>query len=69
MQDLDVAGLQLIIRGGKGNKDRDTVFPQNLLEPLQIHLQEVPLAGALERKYTSASREWIWQWVVPQVTH
>ena len=83
VQDLDFAGHQLIIRGGKGNKDRVTVFPKNLMEPLQIHLQDVkrlhrldlaagwgqvPLPGALERKYTSASREWIWQWVFPQVT-
>ena len=83
VQDLGFAGHQLIIRGGKGNKDRVTVFPQNLMQPLQIHLQEVrrlhrldlaagwgqvPLPGALERKYTSASREWIWQWVFPQVT-
>ena len=76
-----------------GNGDPDKVidiplgagdtFPQNLMQPLQIHLQEVrrlhrldlaagwgqvPLPGALERKYTSASREWIWQWVFPQVT-
>jgi len=41
VQDLDFAGHQLIISGGKGNKDRLTVFPQNLMEPLQIHLQEV----------------------------
>ena len=83
VQDLDFAGNQLIIRGGKGNKDRVTVFPKNLMEPLQIHLQDVKrlhrldlaagwgqvsLPGALERKYTSASREWIWQWVFPQVT-
>ena len=83
VQDLDFAGHQLTIRGGKGNKDRVTVLPQNLMQPLQIHLQEVrrlhrldlgagwgqvPLPGALERKYTSASREWIWQWVFPQVT-
>lgn len=54
VQDLDFAGHQLIICGGKGNKDRVTVFPKNLMEPLQIHLQEVkrlsigwiwPLAG------------------------
>jgi integron integrase len=83
VQDLDFAGHQLIIRGGKGNKARVTLCPQNLMEPLQIHLQEVrrlhqidltaawgqvPLPGALERKYTSATREWIWQWVFPQVT-
>lgn len=41
VQDLDFAGHQLIIRGGKGNKDRVTVFPKNLMEPLQIRLQEV----------------------------
>ena len=83
VQYLDFAGYQLIIRGGKGNKDRVTLFPQNLMEPLKIHLQEVrrlhqqdlaagwgqvPLPGALQRKYTSASREWIWQWVFPQIT-
>jgi len=82
VQDLDFAAHQLLIRGGKGNKDRVTSFPQNLMDPLQIHLQEVrrlhrqdlaagwgqlPLPNALARKYTSASREWVWQWVFPQV--
>jgi site-specific recombinase XerD len=41
VKDLDFAGKQLIIRGGKGNKDHVTVLPQNQMEPLQIHLQEV----------------------------
>ena len=83
VQDLDFAAHQLVIRGGKGNKDRVTVLPQNLMEPLQIHLQDVRrlhrqdlaagwgqvlLPNALGRKYTSASREWVWQWVFPQVT-
>lgn len=83
VQDLDFAGHQVVIRGGKGNKDRVTVLSQNLMEPLQIHLQDfrrlhrqdlsagwgqVPLPNALGRKYTSASREWVWQWVFPQVT-
>jgi integron integrase len=83
VQDLDFAGHQVVIRGGKGNKDRVTVFPQNLMEPLHTHLQEVrrlhrqdlaagwgqvPLPGALGRKYSSASREWAWQWAFPQVT-
>jgi integron integrase len=82
VQDLDFAGHQVVIRGGKGNKDRVTVFPQNLMEPLHTHLQEVrrlhrqdlaagwgqvPLPGALGRKYTSASREWVWQSAFPQV--
>lgn len=83
VQDVDFAGHQIIIRGGKGNKDRLTVLPQNLMEPLQHHLQDVkrlhrqdlsagwgqvPLPGALARKYVNASREWAWQWVFPQVT-
>ena len=83
VQDVDFAGHQVVIRGGKGTKDRVTVLPHNLMEPLHRHLQEVrrlhrqdlaagwgqvPLPGALGRKYTSASREWVWQWAFPQVT-
>ena len=83
VQELDFAAHQVVIRGGKGNKDRLTVLPQNLTQPLQIHLQDVkrlhrqdlaagwgqvPLPGALGRKYVNASREWGWQWVFPQVT-
>jgi len=83
VQELDFAAHQVVIRGGKGNKDRLTVLPLNLMQPLQIHLQDVkrlhrqdlaagwgqvPLPGALGRKYVNASREWGWQWVFPQVT-
>ena len=82
IQDLDFAAHQLIVRGGKGNKDRLGVLPQNLMTPLQGHLAEVrrihrqdlaagwgrvPLPGALARKYPNASTEWKWQWVFPQV--
>lgn len=82
VQDLDFAAHQLIVRGGKGNKDRLSVLPQNLMTPLQgnlaevrwIHRQDlaagwgrVPLPGALARKYPNASTEWKWQWVFPQV--
>ena len=41
VQDLDFAAHQLVIRGGKRNKDRVTVLPQNLMNSLQIHLHEV----------------------------
>jgi integron integrase len=83
VQDLDFPAHQVMIRGGKGSKDRLTVLPKNLMEPLQFHLQDVkrlhrqdlaagwgqvPLPGALGRKYVNASREWGWQWVFPQVT-
>ena len=82
VQDLDFAAHQLIVRAGKGNKDRLSVLPQNLMTPLQGHLAEVrrihrqdlaagwgrvPLPGALARKYPNASTEWKWQWVFPQV--
>jgi integron integrase len=82
VQDLDFAANQLIVRGGKGNKDRVSVLPQSLMTPLQGHLAEVrrihrqdlaagwgrvPLPGALARKYPNASTEWKWQWVFLQV--
>jgi integron integrase len=82
VQDLDFAAHQLIVRGGKGNKDRLSVLPQNLMTQLQgllaevrrVHRQDlaagwgrVPLPGALARKYPNASTEWKWQWVFPQV--
>ena len=41
IQDLDFSAHQVVIRGGKGNKNRVTVLPQNLVNSLQIHLQEV----------------------------
>ena len=41
VQDLDFAAHQLIVRGGKGNKDRLSVLPQNLMTQLQGHLAEV----------------------------
>jgi integrase len=66
---------------GKGEKDRRTMLPASLQQPLQDHLRKVkamhqkdlaegwgrvPLPDALDRKYPSASREWRWQWVFPQ---
>ena len=71
VQELDFAAHQGVIRGGKGNKDRLTVFPRNLMEQLQIHLQavkrlprqdlaagwgQVALPGALGRKYSKSTR-------------
>jgi len=83
VQELDFAPHQVVIRGGKGNNDRLTVLPQNLMQPLQIHLQDVkrlhrkdlaagwkqvPLPRPLGRKYMYTLRKWGWQWVLPQVT-
>jgi integron integrase len=83
VKDIDAARAQLVVRGGKGDKDRVTVLPPVLHEPLRAHLARVQrlhrrdlgrgagyvaLPGALEHKYPSAAREWGWQWVFPATT-
>ena len=80
VKDLDPARLQVTVRQGKGGKDRVTVLPSSLVEPLQSHLVWVRrlhqadlakgfgsarLPDALDRKLPSASTEWIWQFVFP----
>ena len=80
VKDIDFAERQIIVRDGKGGSDRVTMLPEALLEPLRDHLVRVAAAhhvdlsrgrgavmlpGALDRKYTAASREWIWQFVFP----
>jgi len=80
VKDLDFEQRQIIVRDGKGQKDRVTMLPDQLREPLQLHLLqvkrlhqedlelghgEVHLPFALERKYPNANREWGWQWVFP----
>lgn len=81
VQDLDFPNRELLVRDGKGGKDRRTVLPQSLIPILQDHLTHVKcihekdltdgwgrvkLPGALERKFPNASAEWRWQWVFPQ---
>ncbi len=80
VKDLDFSAKQILVRRGKGKKDRLTLFPNVLREPLQQHLSVVrrqheldleggggfvELPGALSTKYSGAAREWIWQWVFP----
>jgi len=80
VKDVDFARAQLIVRGGKGDKDRATVLPPALHRELRAHLARVQrlherdraagaghvaLPGALGRKLTGASRAWEWQWVFP----
>lgn len=80
VKDLDFANHQIIVRDGKGENDRVTMFPDILLEPLRLQLQQVRarhdldlalgfgtvyLPYALERKYPNASREFAWQYVFP----
>jgi integron integrase len=80
VKDLDFGYRQIVARDSKGNKDRVTVLPLNLIEPLKEHLKRVkcihekdlldgfgsvPLPYALARKYPTAPREWAWQYVFP----
>ncbi|MBI4002473.1 MAG: integron integrase, partial [Nitrospira defluvii] len=81
VQDLDFARNEILIRDGKGAKDRMTMLPESLKAPLQEHLKQVKavhqqdvadgwgrvlLPNALDRKYPNAPQEWRWQWVFPQ---
>ena len=80
IQDIDFARNQIVVRGGKGDKDRMTVLPESLRTALMEHLKrvrllweadvregfgEVYLPEALARKYPKAAKEWGWQWVFP----
>jgi len=80
VKDLDFAHRQILVRDGKGEKDRVTMLPESLVSPLQDHLRIVKrtheedlakgygavyLPYALERKYPNAEREWLWQYIFP----
>jgi integron integrase len=80
VKDIDFASGQVLVRQGKGQKDRVTLLPAQLRVPLTEHLAtvkaqhladlaagagHVALPGALARKLTGASRSWPWQWVFP----
>jgi integron integrase len=80
VKDLDFENKSLIVRSGKGNKDRVTTLPETLYQQLKNHLQEVKkiheldlAAGngsvympmALAKKFPNASKEWAWQYVFP----
>jgi integron integrase len=84
VKDLDWDQNQLVVRAGKGDKDRYTTFPSSLREPLRVHLTaverqhkedlalglgRVELPNALSRKYPNADKEWGWQWVFPATSH
>ena len=83
VQDVDFHYRQITVRNGKGNKDRVTVLPDALIEPLKAHLVRVRelhkkdlaegfgrvyLPFALAEKYPNAEREWPWQYVFPAPT-
>jgi integron integrase len=80
VKDIDFERRQIVVRRGKGQKDRLTVLPERVIETLRAHLDEVRrqherdlaegfgrvvLPGALDRKYPNAALEWGWQFVFP----
>jgi integron integrase len=80
VKDLDFGASQIVVRGGKGDKDRITVLPKSSREALARHLEKmrtqhqgdlgvgagwVEMPGALGGKYPNAGRDWTWQWVFP----
>ena len=80
VKDVEFARREIVVREGKGNKDRVTVLPENLMAPLQAQLQKarvlhekdlaaglgrVYLPHALAAKYPQADQRWAWQWVFP----
>ncbi|MBI4381199.1 MAG: tyrosine-type recombinase/integrase [candidate division NC10 bacterium] len=84
VKDLDFTSNQIVVREGKGNKDRLTMLPAAVKEPLARHLNlvrrqhqrdlerglgRVALPNALQRKYPNADKEWAWQWVFPASKH
>jgi integron integrase len=78
IKDLDFDQRRIVVRGGKGGRDRVTVLPNAVVAALRVHLArrreqhhrrlargggEAFLPYALERKYPNASRSWPWQFV------
>ncbi len=83
VQDVDLERRVITVRGGKGDKDRATVMPHHLIEPLRQQVEqvrrlhkrdlangfgEVYLPYALERKYPNAAKETGWQYLFPSTT-
>jgi len=80
IKDIDLEQNTVIVRSGKGDKDRRTVLPESLKDDLIRHMGEVRalydhdrkenlngvlLPGALEKKYPNAGKEWGWFWLFP----
>jgi len=83
VKDVDFGRCEVLVREGKGDKDRVTMLPSAIVSRLTAHLERVrtlhaadlaagfgrvALPDALARKYPQADREWGWQWVFPAST-
>jgi integron integrase len=84
VKDVDFERQELIVRDGKGAKDRVTLLPARLAASLRAHLRQVwklhqidlrngsgavALPDALATKYPRATTDWPWQWVFPAARH
>jgi integron integrase len=83
VKDVEFERREVVVRDGKGGKDRVTVLPENLVLPIQEHLSRrraqhqadaaegfggVWLPDALAVKYPAAATAWGWQWVFAAVS-
>lgn len=84
VKDLDFERGEILVRDGKGQKDRVSVLPASCRQPLLDHIERArhlheddlrrglghaPLPDALARKYPTADVQWAWQWVFPASSH
>ena len=82
IKDVDFAQREILVREGKGFKDRVTMLPISLIEPLKAHLLKVQalhnddlksghgeifMPMALDRKYPKAGKSWSWQYCFPSI--
>ena len=80
VKDVDIARRQVLVREGKGSRDRATLLPRAIASDLQHQLERawqlfqrdrredmpgVPIPAALARKYEAAPKQWAWQWLFP----
>lgn len=80
IKDIDFSGGTIMVRGGKGDKDRTVPLPKTLVKPLidqmgiarnyhnvdrQMGMPGVQVPNALDRKYPNIGQEWGWFWVFP----
>lgn len=81
VRDIGFSRNEIMVRDGKGSKDRVTMLSESLKKPLRDHLREVKaiherdladswgrvkMPDALDRKYPNVPADWRWQWVFPQ---
>jgi integron integrase len=84
IKDVDFASRDILVRHGKGGKDRHSPLPRCVVNVLLRYvdrvraqherdrargLGEVPMPDALGRKYPGVAAEWAWQWIFPAASH